>query len=564
MTRRDNHKELLAGASFLLMVAAAAAFELYSFDLWWHLAAGRLIFSGAGIPSQDPFSYTAVGEQWIDHEWLFQCFVYGLHLLGGSSALVIARIGLITLSAALVLRFVRLETGLSTTAAALLLTPFILSGRGRFLLRPELFTLLFSVLLLTALLRRRSHSPTLRELWWIPLLFVPWANLHAGMILGIVCLGLFCAGRATELILRRLRRLAPAEADGRPSFFVALQLFSGATLAGLVNPFGIQIYIVPFHLTSLIETDLFLNIEWHRPQLDSSWLYFLVLAASAAVVVVRRRQLTWTALLPLLFLVAISLRYVRNTAVFGFLAPILLARLIGKGSLPLAALRPALTIFACTALATSFLLTDVGLGIDEDFIPVDAVDFLAAHRPSGEMFNDSNLGGYLAWRLWPDVRIFTDGRNEVFTKLQRRYRQAEGHPHRWRAMLDDFGIGYAVVSYRNPPQAIQVEDPSGDSPATQMLPFAVGHFPRREWAMVYWDDTAMVFVRRSAENADLIGEHESAHVYPEIVSFQAAAIRQGLADAGACQRELEMKLEQDPGSRRARQLLAAVRSAAPP
>ncbi len=573
MAIQESERSVAVTVSFLAMVALAACSEISGFDIWWHLAAGRLITGGGGIPHQDPFSHTAAGAEWIDHEWLFQCVAYGLHALGGSAALVLARALMITLAAALAYHFVRRQTGLSAAAAALLMTPFVLAGQGRFVFRPELFTLLFSVLLLTALLWRRSRQPTFKDLWWIPAMFVPWANLHAGMIAGIVLLGLFFAGRLLELLWRLARRQGAPEDDGRPGIGPALALFLGATAAGLINPFFFRVYRVPFELTALIETGLFDNVEWSPTALHSSWLYYLVLVISAGIVV---RHLVesaagsasgppeWTALLPLLFLAAISLRYVRNVTLFSFLAPILLARLADRrgGAAPpvFAALKPAITIAVLTLAAAGFLIGRAGLGIDERFIPVRAVDFLIEARPPGELFNDMNAGGYAAWRLWPETRIFIDGRLEVFADLQRRYRRAEREQKLWDAMLADYDVGHALISYRNPAYKIVLSDPRDGRQHTVDQPFAATRFPRRAWALVYWDDTAMVYVRRSAETAALIAEHESAHVYPESVDYQLTAIREGRAQPEACLRELARKLRQDPRSTRARQLLAAIQS----
>ncbi len=556
-------------ASFLLMVALAACFELSSFDLWWHLAAGRLILGGGGIPRQDPFSHTAAGAEWIDHEWLFQCVVYGLHWVGGSAALVLWRALMITLAAWLGYRALRRETGLSAPASALLMTPFVLAGQGRFIVRPELFTLLFSVLLLTALLEQRSRAPTLKDLWWIPAMFVPWANLHAGMIVGIVLLGSFFGGRLLELMWRLARRQGPPENDGRPDLWLALGLLLSATAAGLVNPFFHHVYTVPFELTSLIETGLYSNMEWSRPTLARNWLYYLVLAASAVAAVRSLRrgggEIRWTALLPLLFLGAISLRYVRNVMLFSFLAPILLARLNARHQASesrFAALRPGLAVVVLVLAAAGFLVGRAGLGIDQRFIPVRAVDFLVEIQPSGNLFNDMNTGGYAAWRLWPERRIFIDGRNEVFADLQRRYRRAERDRELWREMLDDYSIGHALISYRNPADKVTLIDPESGSRHTFDRAFAASRFPRQRWALVYWDDTAMVYLRRTAEHQATIAEHESADVYPESVTEQLTAIREGRADGEACLRELERKLRDDPGSWRARELLAAVQSSA--
>jgi hypothetical protein len=47
-------------------------------------------------------------------------------------------------------------------------------------------------------------------------------------------------------------------------------------------------------------------------------------------------------------------------------------------------------------------------------LPVGAVEWIREHRPDGEMFNPYNWGGYLVWALWPEYRVFVDGRTDLY------------------------------------------------------------------------------------------------------------------------------------------------------
>jgi hypothetical protein len=89
-------------------------------------------------------------------------------------------------------------------------------------------------------------------------------------------------------------------------------------------------------------------------------------------------------------------------------------------------------------------------------------------------------------------------------------------------------------------------------------PSSFNKFPRSQWALVFWDDTAMVYVRRTAESGELVTAREYRHVYPENTACQLELIADGTADLGECRRELQRKLDADPGCRRATDLLAAL------
>ena len=58
-------------------------------DVWWHLATGRRILSGAGIPPTDPFTFTALGRPWVSHEWLSGVLFALLDRIGGIDLLVV-------------------------------------------------------------------------------------------------------------------------------------------------------------------------------------------------------------------------------------------------------------------------------------------------------------------------------------------------------------------------------------------------------------------------------------------------------------------------------------------
>lgn len=582
----------LVTGSFFFMIGSAAFFRLANYDIWWHLATGRLIAGGGGIPHSDPFSFTAQGVEWVDHEWLFQLLMYGIHSLGGPLGLVLAKTALILATAAVVYRFVRRETGLPPAATALFLIPFFLAGRDRFIVRPELFTLFFSAILLDALFRSRPRAATAGDLWWIPFLFVAWANLHGGMIVGLVLMCLFLLGRLMPWIWRVGAAAPPAQTRSLPSTATILALIAASTAAGLVNPFLHRVYTVPFQLTALIESGLYQNMEWIRPPWPATWLYHLVVLASLLLIGTRIRRPDWVSIFPLLFLMAISWQYVRNIALFGMLAPLLLVRIRGTEAPPVEAgvdqpLRGAgdrpLTISwlllgrgpVPVVAAVAFLLLGLflltgnyrfasGIGVDPRRVPARAVDFFEQTQPPGNLLNAYVFGGYISWRLYPETRIFIDGRNEVFAHLRRQLALSVHDGRLWAALLDEHGINTALLEYIEVLEEVTVVDAAGGAPQVIYRPYAVNHFPRSRWALVYWDDMAMVYVRRSVAAAPLIETYEFRHVYPESAACQLELIAGGVADLEQCRLELQQKLGNDPGSRRARDLLAALDSVASP
>jgi len=120
--------------------------------------------------------------------------------------------------------------------------------------------------------------------------------------------------------------------------------------------------------------------------------------------------------------------------------------------------------------------------------PSGAADFLEAHHISGPMFNTYELGGYLMWRLWPQERVFIDGRalNEtVYQEYQRMVYNASAEGGRSaEELLRQYGIEVIVMD--------GFEYTSG---SPYLLPAALADPHQTEWKLVYRDAQAVVFLR---------------------------------------------------------------------
>ncbi len=554
-----KRSETFAVVFFLFFTACSAIFQLSSYDLWWHLAGGRFISEGHGVPHVDPFSHTAEGMEWIDHEWLFEVIVHTTHQIGGANALIFLRCALLTLIVFLVFHFVRRQTGLTAATTGFLLIPFVLAGRDRFLMRPELFTILFATLLLTTLYASRDKPLSWRHTWWIPPLFALWANIHGGLIVGVVLLGLWLGARLIDnfpIIGRQ---------DDGTDVATALGLFAAAVVAGLANPFTYRVYLVPFELTSLIASGVYDNLEWHRPMLGTQWLFYVMVAVSLISMLSQIRHRRWAPLLQLLFLALISLQYARNIALFSLLAPIILVAML-KEPQPdrdiISNIKPAFAVVVFAALGLYLLFGNYrfasGLGIATGRAPQGGVDFIEKYQPPGNLYNVYGFGGYVSWRLWPEVKTFIDGRNEVFVEVRKRLKEAVSDSRKWQRLIDDYDIGYALVSYAKIYDEVTLVNPIGGAPSIENWPYTVTHFPRSNWALVHFDDDSMLYLRRSETSQTLIDIHEIKHVFPSFPDFQIEAFRKGWADPSLCVEELRATLRQDPGCTRAQNLLKRI------
>src|SRR5438093_12093575 len=110
-------------------------------DTWWHLASGRWIVEHGVVPRTDTLSYTVPDHAWINVQWLFDVFIYGLYRAGGPTLVVLGGVVLFAATIAVLLRNLRLSVG--PIASAVLALWVIAIAQGRFNIRPEMASFLF-------------------------------------------------------------------------------------------------------------------------------------------------------------------------------------------------------------------------------------------------------------------------------------------------------------------------------------------------------------------------------------------------------------------------------------
>src|SRR5204863_1443594 len=79
----------------LALAVFLASFAVRNSDFWLHLAAGRLIASGAYPFGLDPFSALNPAPAWINHAWLYDLLIYLIERSGAGAAIVIAKAALV-------------------------------------------------------------------------------------------------------------------------------------------------------------------------------------------------------------------------------------------------------------------------------------------------------------------------------------------------------------------------------------------------------------------------------------------------------------------------------------
>ena len=474
---------------FLFLVFLMATFKVFNLDIWWHLKTGEYILSGLSIPRHDIFSHTASGEPWVPTQWLFQVVVYIIHYLFGLNGLILSKAFLAVSIMATLLVMVR-AWGVSQWLAVSCLVAFAAVARFRFFLRPDILSFFFLALELY-LLNRWLRKGDKRCFYFLPLAMFFWANSHSGVTIGLVILALYFFSMAIDHLVGR--QTGYYLTGFKKTTF--LLFISG--LVTLVNPSGIGLY-----LFAIEHYDIYQRIglaESIPPSFQEFPFFFILLLFVWIVQLINVRKSSLFHLLLLIFFSHLSLKTARMIAWWAIaVAPIaivnvhhisrsLLKRYPGLRLELSAAIKNPLSIAFMVAIffLEVFYLDgyhhriDFGLGIKEGVYPAHAVDFVLENDIKGNMYNDQDFGGYILWRTYPERKVFNDPRMQVYYKLFSEFDD-------WSGLLDRHKITYAILEYPD----------TFDYKGTL--------FPEKQWALVYWDDVAMVYVRKSGENDDVI------------------------------------------------------------
>lgn len=520
MTIGGKHR-LAACSIILLAVLFACITKIADLDFWWHLKAGQLIATTHSIPRTDVFSYTAFGHEYIDHEWLFQLIAYGVWAAGGPLGIALMKCVLVAATLILVASYA-MYRGADPLATGGLTLLAIGGGVTRMIERPELFSTLFAVITFV-LADSYARTRDWRFLAALPLLCALWANVHAAVIVGLVIQVFF------------IRSLPQVVA------------FASSVLAACINPFGYRVLTVPFELTHIINSGLLNNEEWRHPTFAKAPVFFVAVVL-AVLLVTRSRNLSH--ILVTLFLAYLSLRYIRNVGLFCTFLPLVVPPL-QSFRVPIAALGAAAAAFVLAA----YFPFERGVGISSYF-PQRIASYVRERDLRGHMLNSYSFGGYLIWTLFPERRVFIDGRNEVYVPLLERLKAARTDNRAWNALLRDEQIEYALLDYVDDLDRVISFDRDGH-PTPGFAPISATRFPRTRWALADFNDEGMIFVRRNGANT-ISSDYDA--VFPEGRGYERQLVESGVVDRQRAIAQLQHKLAEDAACRRAQRILASLQN----
>ena len=467
--------------AFVVALAIAAASALVSFrpvyepDLGWHLAQGREDLAGRLVRT-NVFSFTYPDYRQRYTSWLAETSAYAAWRLGGDVGLQTLQAMAMAATLAFVYAACRVQASVLPSIAILVLGFFVLEPRA--IPRPHVASFA-GIALCSWLIERAVAGRSTRPLWWSVPLIGLWSNLHSECVFGVAMVGLFAC---SELVWPS----ALARKDAARALTIAL---CGAG-ALLLNPYGWGLIHYLYENTSVPQI---LSIaELQPPYFPPYRAFFAYLVIASLLFLSLPRRLTLREVLTAVLFAALGLRYLRLTPlVFLATAPMLAARLTIWTSRGLDGRAALATALAAAVLVSRVPITTMIRGVQLGgahpaviFSP-GALAFIRSEGLNGAVFNSHNLGGWLAWTLYPDVRVFQDSRLQAYPP---EHFQAILDASRSQAAWDRLtaGVDWAVLSLPRP-NALS----------------GAGRFPAVTWATVYEDDAVEILVRRNGRYAAL-------------------------------------------------------------
>jgi hypothetical protein len=495
--------KLLASLSLAVFFVFAGLFVTHTLgsinqDVGRHLKTGQIIWQTHSIPKVNLFSFTEPDSRFINHHWLSEVVFYLLSTLIGLKGLILFKTALLTATCALAYAAVRRHV--QPLAFILALIPALIIIFDRTDVRPEIFSYFFLAYFLFSIFRAK-YEHDLRWLYGLPIIQILWSNMHIYFAFGPGLLALFAFDRfiVNDKLWKRIALLCGI-----------------CSLITLINPSGLGGALAPFTILahygySIVENQSIFFLKDYGIlglQIDLFILTAVLFLASFMPALKKHgiRLYSFEVLTGASFLI-LAARMIRNFGPFAIILMPIFALNI-QAYFDRINLSTRLYRFAYAGVLTAGILLLYAIPTNRIYgwlnasdrfglgIPAGAeggVRFVQDNHLAGPLFNNFDVGSYLIWKLYPEERVFVDGRPEAYSPefFANVYKPMQEDPRQWKHYADDvYHIEYVFFDYHD------------ITPWAQAFLSSISQ--DSNWPLVYQDDSTVIFVRRNASHAELI------------------------------------------------------------
>jgi len=414
-------------------------------DLGWHLRYGDYFWQTGKFLTANRFTVLLFNYQWPHSYTLYQVLtslIFKLTHFFGLSFFY----SLILLSAFYLL-YLTLEKNLYSTVSSFLLITclswhvFSLGWRAQ----------IFSFLGLTIVF---YFLKTSQKLFLLPLVFLLWANLHGGFVLGLIVL--------IAYLLIQLIKLCQHKNNLKGFLFSIFYLLS-SIFATLINPYGSKIWWEAWHHLKVPMEKLI--AEWMPPPPTISFLIILGFIFCLIIILSEKKKYFWHwfLLVCLCLFSYLSLTARRNVPFF-----LLNLCLIVFNSSFLKKLKENLNFISFNRVFIILIFAwgiffqlpkTVSVNTSWEYycqarksfsFPCQAIEFLKKNDIRGNFYNAYEWGGFLEWQL-AESKFFVDGRMPAWPTPSEKspytiYLEIIQTQPGWQEILEEHKINYLFIA----------------------------------------------------------------------------------------------------------------------
>jgi len=516
-------KFLLIPTTLILLIATYLhPISAITQDLGRHIKTGEIITTTHSVPKTNLYSYTYPGFPFINHHWGSEVLFYLTYQATGFTGTLLLTFCASLLAFLLVYFYALKSSGSSLLALSLVsfLSLGILFERTD--VRPEAFSFLFLAFFITILFKNRK-TPTKWIYALIPLELL-WTNTHVYFIIGIVVIGLFFIDNLWNVILNEVKnpkrsfvslRMAKEgfqQLNSRTvqQFLPLLTVLSCSILISLLNPNGLSGLLYPFHVFQnygyQIEENQNIFFLWNYSQkrtIAFFWVYVVLLFVTLTFRTKQTKPIDW-----FLFITftCLGISAIRNMPLLIFatfipltyhlsalLSPVIESSAKQNEAISKQSNNRAMKqwiLISCLLLLflwqINYVFTNKPVGFSTPTGASQGVDFLQKHHIKGPIFNNFDIGSYLIFRLYPQEKVFVDGRPEAYPAefFQNIYIPMQLDPILFEKRDEKYQFNTIFFSH------------------TDQTPWAKQFLQKitknKKWQIVYLDDTVIILTKNAS------------------------------------------------------------------
>lgn len=396
-------------ALFLLILSFSMTSTNYDFDLWARLIAGMGVVEGHHVLMSDFLSYTPV-HIWYDHEWGSGVIFYTLLKYFGGYSLIIFQsvvIFAIFLTTSLILKVKQVKNQYNFLFYFFALMSIMPTLNNP--IRCHLFSFLFFTIFIYILEKARNGN--YKILYLLPFLTIIWNNIHGGVTSGIGLILIFALGEflnrkpikhlLTAFLISSCALIINPWGINYIKFLIMANTMTRAEITEwwgifskhqLTNFIMFKVFLFTILGTEIIYLTKFIKVnkDFYEKQDKVKWILFGVTTYLA---------IAHVKLMP--FFVIYSLCYAYED----------FYKLISNIKLPIWKDK---VIYTTVILLSLFSLTikKFSIPISYAVYPTKEIEFVKINKIKGNLLINFGLGSYASYKLYPQNKIFMDGRYE--------------------------------------------------------------------------------------------------------------------------------------------------------